>query len=179
MADVPVPFLWLSGAAGVGKSTVAFEIFARLRSAGVPVARVELDDIGYLRQDPAADPGGHLLQARNLASMWPNFRAAGARGLIVSGVVSNREDIDRYRDAVPNARLTLCRLEAAPETLRDRILRRGRLLGVGTPGGITGFTREYLERQAAAVHCAERLDREDFADWPARPADLSAPDHPR
>ena len=161
-----MPVLFLYGAAGVGKSTVAFEIFARLRSANVPIARVELDDIGYLHRDTSsADPGGHRLRARNLASMWSNFQAAGAAGLIVSGAVSDHGQVELYRAAIPRARWTLCRLRARPETMHGRILARGRLLGVGTPGGISGFTAERLRAQAdGAAAYAEQLEQKPLSD---------------
>ncbi len=125
----PVPFLWLCGASGVGKSFTGFEIFSRLWRAGVMIARVDFDDIGSCHPARDRDPGSHQLKAANLGVVWQNFQKVGARCLVGSGCVENLDVVAMYRDAVPGALLTLCRLRVEAEEQRGRIARRGHLLG--------------------------------------------------
>ena len=56
-----IPVLWLCGPAGVGKTN--------------------------FYPDPAADPGRYRMQAGNLGAVVAAFQAAGARCVVVSGVV--------------------------------------------------------------------------------------------
>ena len=71
--------LLVCGAAGVGKSAAAFDVYLRKLRAGVPAAYLDLDQTGFISPVPADDPGGHQLKARNLADLWRAFHAAGAR----------------------------------------------------------------------------------------------------
>ncbi|MFB9450037.1 hypothetical protein Dvina_33980 [Dactylosporangium vinaceum] len=121
-----VPVLWLCGPPAVGKSTVGYEIFTRVRAAGVTAAYVDLAQIGFARPAPAGDPEQHRLKARHLARLLEGFRAAGAGCLIVSGSVTDRATVGRYARAVPSAAWTVCRLRAGPGTLAERIMLRGR-----------------------------------------------------
>jgi hypothetical protein len=154
---VTVPFLLLCGPRGVGKSSVGYALFRRIYLTGTRAAYVDLAQIGFT--EPV--PGNHALAARNLAAMWPAFRAAGARCLIAVGETDTR---DRY--ALPGMALTVCRLCAAPDTLRDRIRRRGAGEGPLLPGNdLIGVSSEELDRIAdAAVREAERLARLGIGD---------------
>jgi len=115
-----VPVLALSGSVGVGKTTVLVEIHDVLAGWEVPHACIERDALawswphrGYYNEDAALE---------NLASVWANYRAAGAGRLVVSGVVERPEDLAGYRRAIPGARITVCHL-AAPEATRLARLR--------------------------------------------------------
>jgi hypothetical protein len=79
--------LLVCGAVGVGKSAVGFEVFLQPVRAGIAAAYVDLEQIGFLSQVPADDPGGHRLRARNLAALWGAYHDAGARRLVLSGPV--------------------------------------------------------------------------------------------
>ena len=96
--------------------------------------------------------------------MWPTFRAAGARYLVVTGRVNDRDTVNAY--AVAGTARTLCRLHAGPDELTARILRRGRGDGTVLPGdelyGLPVDTLHELARQAADE--AVRLDREGIGD---------------
>jgi adenylylsulfate kinase-like enzyme len=118
-----VPLLWLYGPAGVGKTTVGWEIFGRLRRADNECAYVDIDQLGICYPEPPSDPGRYRLEARNLNAVVANFAAAGARSVIVSGVADPAHGISAH--LVPAARLLSCRLRADPECLRQRILGRG------------------------------------------------------
>jgi hypothetical protein len=61
--------------------------------------------------------------------VWANFRAAGARRLVIAGVVERREDLAAYQQAVPGARIRLCELRASEQTRVARL--RARELGIG------------------------------------------------
>ncbi|MBE1488350.1 hypothetical protein [Plantactinospora soyae] len=129
----PLPVLWLYGPPGVGKTTVSWELFSQLSLAGIPTGYVDIDQLGMCyatptsdewAPEPASDPGRYRMKARNLDAVVANFQAAGARCLLVSGVVDSARGVD---DAlIPHAALTPCRLWAAPAALRQRIAGRGR-----------------------------------------------------
>lgn len=76
--------LFIGGRAGVGKSSVAFEMHERLFAAQVEHSVIEGDnlDLAYPR------PWKHKLAERNLAAMWGNYRALGYRRLIYTNTVS-------------------------------------------------------------------------------------------
>ncbi|GAA4148694.1 hypothetical protein [Actinomadura keratinilytica] len=139
-----VPVLWLCGPPGVGKSSAAFEIFSRLARGGVRTAFIDLDQIGLCH--PVDDE--HRVRTAALGAVWPNHRAAGARCLILSGVVDTAEQARAYADAMPGADVTLCRLRVRADELRRRFVGRG-------------WRPELVDRAVAA---AEALDRTGFAD---------------
>ncbi|HZE40889.1 MAG TPA: AAA family ATPase, partial [Stackebrandtia sp.] len=130
-SDDAMPVLWLCGPPGVGKTSAAWELFTRLGGDGARVGYVDIDQLGMCyaaptaddgAPEPPADPGRHRLKEANLGAVAANFRAAGARGLIVSGVV----DAERGVAAIPGADVTLVRLRANADGLRRRVAERGR-----------------------------------------------------
>jgi hypothetical protein len=162
--DPVLPFLWLYGADAVGKSTVAWEVYEQLTSRGVPMAYVDIDYLAFCR--PLIGDSPNRLVELNLGAMWLNFAASGARGLIAAGVMIVEEDRRRYEAAIPGAVLTLCRLRAGPETLRSRIMRRGRIEGADSDGAVSGLTMDRLSEYAdQAARFAAKLDADDFADF--------------
>ena len=117
-----IPVLWLTGPPGVGKTAVAWEIYQRLQRAGDDVAYVDVDQLGICYPPPAGDPDRHGLKARNVAALRANFAAAGARTLIVSGVVDAERGPDI--DAIGGPPTAIVRLRADPDELRARLRRR-------------------------------------------------------
>jgi hypothetical protein len=124
----PLPTLWLYGTAAVGKTTAAWELFSALPE---PVGLVDIDQLGMCygpptpddpAPEPAYDPGRHRMKARNLDAVAANFRAFGAAGLVVLGVV----DPSAGPPGLSNAAVTALRLRPHPGDLRRRIARRGR-----------------------------------------------------
>ena len=134
VANARVPFLWLCGPPGVGKSSVGYAIFQLVYRSGVKVAYVDLDQVGLCYPSPADDPHNHRVKAQNLGVVWPTYQAAGARCLIAVGAVPSREIVMTYAGKVPDADLTLCRLRAKPECLTERFFRRGAWPGSGNSG---------------------------------------------
>ncbi|MFD9889261.1 AAA family ATPase [Amycolatopsis sp. NPDC059027] len=162
-----LPLLWLCGPQGVGKSAVGWEIFADLLRSGAKTAYVDLAQLGFLRPISDGDPDNHTLKARSLGALWANFRAAGARCLIVSGGVTGQAAVRRYAAAVPGTKLTVCRLHAGPAELTERILRRGRGEGPPIPGDeLKGLPAEALHRLAErAAREADDLERAGIGDF--------------
>jgi hypothetical protein len=172
---VRVPVLWLYGADAVGKTTVAWEVYTGLTGGGVPAAYVDTDYLGFCSPLPNDDPTP--LVAANLAAAWLNFEAAGARCLVVSGVVVTADQRALFAGAIPGMELSLCRLRATAETLAARIMRRGQIEGADSDGAASGLTldglREYGER---AGRFAAHLDADDFADFSVDTDDVPVPE---
>lgn len=145
--------LLISGPPGVGKSTVAWEIFDRLVDNGDSPALADLDLLGASWPVPADDPHNERMRAANLAAVWANYQAAGSRCLIVDGVIESRKHREAYEAAIPQAIAVLCRLEAGNEQLGSRIVRRGRERG----DGIAKLTHRAIELSAL-------LERDDGAE---------------
>ncbi|WP_086669212.1 hypothetical protein [Lentzea kentuckyensis] len=112
-----LPVLWLSGPPGVGKTTVAWELFEQLGRQGLAVGQVDIDQLGMYY----GDPDRYRLKARALAAVAANFRDAGSQCLVVPGVT----DPGGGMEPVPNTELTTCRLRAEPAGLTRRITARG------------------------------------------------------
>lgn len=123
-----VPMLVISGPPGVGKTTVAWQVFSRCASEGLDPAMVDLDLLGAAWPAPADDPHQSRLKAQNLAAVWTNFRTNGSRRLVVAAVVETLAEKQMLCSAV-RADLLLCRLEASDGTLAERLRGRGRDFG--------------------------------------------------
>ena len=149
VASARVPFLWLCGPVGVGKSSVGYAIFQQVYRSGIKVAYVDLDQVGLCYPSPADDRHNHGVKAQNLGVVWPAYRAAGARCLIAVGGVPSREIVMTYAGKVPDTDLTLCRLRAAPECLTERVFRRGLGRGPVIPGSRGSKSRQLLAGTAA------------------------------
>ncbi len=146
--------LLVCGPAGVGKSTIGFELYRRCLRTALTAAYVDLDQIGFLAPHADGDPRNHRLKARNLAGIWRTYRAAGATHLVVSGPVENQAALRAYAAALPAAVITACRLHAGRAELRRRIMTRGEGGSWPQPGDpLRGQPDSYLSEvaeQAAA-----------------------------
>jgi adenylylsulfate kinase-like enzyme len=160
-AGGPVPVLWLCGPPAVGKSTIGYEVFTQVNRE-IKAAYVDLLQIGFCGPVPDDDE----VRISNLAAVWPNHLAAGARCLVVTGSVSSHEVVKRYADALPGAALTVCRLSADPEELVARVMRRGRGVGPSLAGDeLRGQSPDILRQRAVqAVRMAGELDRARLGD---------------
>jgi len=160
-----VPFLWLCGPPGVGKSAAGYEIFQQVCRSGIKASFLDFDQVGLCYPTPADDPVNHHVKAQNLAAVWPTYRTAGARCLIAVGTVTSRETVLLYAGKVPDTDLTLCRLRATPERLTERIFRRGLGRGPVIPGPPPTTSKQHLAAMAAeAIRDAAEMDATDFAD---------------
>jgi len=114
-----VPVLIISGSMGAGKTTVLSEASDLLAEAGISHGAIDLDWLGIMH--PPQGAHGEQLVFVNLAAIWPHYRTAGARRLLVARVVEDRAELEHYREAVPGAEIVVCRLIASAMTMRDRL----------------------------------------------------------
>jgi hypothetical protein len=142
--------LIISGSMGAGKTTVLSEASDLLANAGIPHGAIDLDWLGIMH--PPQGAHGERLVFANLAAIWPQYLGAGAQRLIVARVVEDRSELARYEEAVPGAAITVCRLTASIETMRDR-------LKVREPGL---FQPKALDRSAELESILAASEAEDF-----------------
>jgi hypothetical protein len=143
-----VPLLVVSGTVGVGKSAVLDEIHTVLCSADASHACVDADALAL--SWPIRGEFNQISMVENLSSLWANFRAAGARRLVIAGVVERSSDLAAYQRAVPGARITLCRLLASDPTRLARLQRRE--IGTGLEWHLQRTTELDATLDSAALH---------------------------
>ncbi|MFB9237671.1 AAA family ATPase [Plantactinospora siamensis] len=120
--------LLLTGVAGVGKSTVAAAAGGVLAAAGHVTAVVDTDMLAQFGPAPAAHGrSGQFydeLKCANLAAVWANFSAAGARFIVVAAVIESVALREWYAESLAGCDVRLVRLTADDETVRSRLRRR-------------------------------------------------------
>ena len=119
--------LVLTGPVGVGKTTVASALSGLLDHTGIPHALIDMDWLRWCHPTPADDPFHMALGLRNLAAVWGNYQAVGARRLILVDIVETREALADYHTAIPDASIQVVRLQATLPTILQRL--RGRESG--------------------------------------------------
>jgi hypothetical protein len=126
-----VEVLLITGPAGIGKSTLCWEIGAQLAAAKVPHAIIETDELDRVFPRPtpeqlaALQPGTSDVSALNLAAMWGTYRALGHTRLVMSGVMLDLDSDYRWiTSAIPHARMTAVRLVGSEATLMQRLDQR-------------------------------------------------------
>jgi hypothetical protein len=127
MGDAEV--LLIGGRAGVGKTTVGWEVSARLRAAGVSHAIIEGDFMGQVHPAPEGDPRRSKITERNLTAVWANFAELGYGRLIYTNTVSVLpEATGMFRRAMgADVRIVRVLLTASDVTVGERLA--GRELG--------------------------------------------------
>ncbi len=147
-----VEALLIGGRAGVGKTTVGWEVSARLRAAGVAHAVVEGDYLGQIHPAPDGDPRRAGITERNLRAVWANFADQGCRRLIYTNTVSVLPAATGMfeRAMGPGVRLVRVLLTATDDTARARLT--GREIGSELEGELAAGLRKarLLEREATA-----------------------------
>lgn len=146
----PDGILFLTGTLGSGKSVTAAEVGDLLGQRSVPHALVDLDWLCWVDAGPGFRAHDEL-GIRNLVTIWPNLRDAGARYLVLARALPRREPLDALRAAFPETPLTVIRLEASPGTLEARLRARdsGRTL------------REHLIEVVEMTEVLDRIAVED------------------
>lgn len=152
-----VPLLILSGTVGAGKSSVGAAISGLLKAREVPHAFVDLDALAV--SWPEHGRFNEELALRNLASVWENFRSAGAQRLVIAYVVESRGDLRRYEEAVPGAEITVCRLVASQATREARLRKRETGSGLAWHLNRTAELEAILQQAAVEDFCVENDGR--------------------
>jgi len=124
--------LLIGGRSGAGKTTVGWEVAARLRAAGVAHAIVEGDFLAQVYPPPpeggdgGGAGGGAALTARNLAALWANFAVLGYRRLVYTNTVSVLPaSAGMFAEAMgADVRIVRVLLTASDRTAGERLARR-------------------------------------------------------
>lgn len=123
-AAAPIPALLLTGTIGSGKTALASELGELLSERGRPNAVIDLDWLGWLHAPAGRGVAYGDLIARNLELVWPNFRAAGARYLVLARAVQDGGELEQYKLALPDVELKVVRVEASEAAITARLTAR-------------------------------------------------------
>ncbi|MGJ5801994.1 hypothetical protein ACSCB1_23125 [Streptomyces europaeiscabiei] len=117
--------LLIGGGAGVGKTTVAWEVSAALQGRGTAHCLIEGDYMDQIHPAPQDDPHRAAITERNTAALWSNYAALGQRRLVYSNTVSILEApmISRAMGG-GEVRATCVLLTAGETTVRERLAQR-------------------------------------------------------
>ncbi|OKK13747.1 AAA family ATPase [Streptomyces sp. CB02400] len=142
--------LLVGGRAGVGKTTVAWEVSARLRAAAVSHAIVEGDFMGQVHPAPEGDPHRSEITESNLTAVWANFAQRGYRRLVYTNTVSVLPEATGMFERAMGAGVRIVRvlLTASDATARERLT--GREIGSELERELEGSLRKarLLDRRA-------------------------------
>jgi predicted kinase len=122
--------LLITGTVGAGKTAVAREVGELLRltrvAGGMKMACgvIDLDALSYVAPGPVGDRFHSEFVLENLEAVWPNYAARGVDHLVLARYVGAAHEVEAYRKAIPSATVTVCRVTAPAETVRDRLRRR-------------------------------------------------------
>jgi hypothetical protein len=172
-ASSVVPVLLITGPLGAGKSAVTDEIFERFCAANVPIALIDLDHFGSCW--PASGRWDRGLAYRNLTDVWRNYAEVGAKCAIIARTIDSRDELRHFEEAIPGARIVVCRLRTRVSTLEARLRLReqgsdveshladARRLALELESlGVEDFVVDNDERTVAAT-ASEVLDRAGWA----------------
>jgi hypothetical protein len=85
---------------------------------------IDLDWLGWFHPGPDAGPDPADLIAQNLRAIWPRFRAAGARYLVLARAVTSVSEVDALRAVLGGVELTVARVRASRAVIAERLGRR-------------------------------------------------------
>lgn len=144
--------LLIGGRAGVGKTTVGWEVSALLRSEAVAHAIIDGDFMGQVHPAPEGDPHREEITETNLTAVWANFARRGYRRLVYTNTASVLPEATGMfeRAMAAGVRIVRVLLTASDETARERLV--GRELGSELEQELAGSVRKarLLDRRAPA-----------------------------
>lgn len=117
--------LLIGGGAGVGKTTVAWEVSAVLQENGTAHCLIEGDYMDQIHPAPEGDPHRTAITERNIAAVWSNYAALGQHRLIYTNTVSVLEGPMVSR-AMGSGEIKVTRILLTGEetTVRQRLAQR-------------------------------------------------------
>ncbi|MZD10552.1 hypothetical protein GTW43_36570 [Streptomyces sp. SID5785] len=158
--------LLVGGRAGVGKTTVGWEVSALLRAAEVAHAVVEGDFMGQVHPAPEGDPHRSEITESNLTAVWGNYARRGYRRLIYTNTLSVLpETTEMFRRAMgPGVGIVRVLLTASDATAHERLA--GRELGSELAHELEGSARKarLLDRRTPPGAVRVRTDGRTVAD---------------
>ncbi|MET8949077.1 hypothetical protein ABZX30_37620 [Streptomyces sp. NPDC004542] len=115
--------LLIGGRAGVGKTSVGWEVSALLRGAAVPHAVIDGDFMGQVHPAPEGDPHRAEITESNLTAVWANYARRGYRRLIYVNTLSVMPEATGMFERAMGVRLWIVRvlLTASDATTRLRL----------------------------------------------------------
>ncbi|WP_232382775.1 AAA family ATPase [Actinomadura violacea] len=144
--------LLIGGRAGVGKTTVGWEVSALLRAEAVAHAIIDGDFLGQVHPAPEGDPHRAEITEINLTAVWENFAQRGYRRLIYTNTASVLPEAAGMFERAMGAGVGIVRvlLTASDETARERLV--GRELGSELEQELEGSVRKarILDERAPA-----------------------------
>jgi hypothetical protein len=121
---------------------------SRQLGAEISHAIIDVDSLWMIHPRPPREAFRELTR-RNLATVWKSFAECGCKRLLLALVLDNPAPyLAILRAAIPDAQMTVVRLQASPETLRERLKQRE--IGSGLEESIL-----------AADEAAQRIDQLD------------------
>jgi GrpB-like predicted nucleotidyltransferase (UPF0157 family) len=116
-----VPLLFITGPVGVGKTSVAHAISAVL---DLPSWLMDVDRLTDLVPPPPGDRFQEGIARQGVARLWPLYRSAGARLVIIPRVLEHPDELAAWAGVIPGGVPYVIRLRAERETLADRLAGR-------------------------------------------------------
>lgn len=118
--------LLIGGRAGVGKTTVGWEVSALLRTEAVAHTIIDGDFMGQAHPAPEGDPHRTEITESNLTAVWANFAQRGYRRLIYTNTMSVLPEATGMFERAMGAGVGIIRvlLTASDATARERLMSR-------------------------------------------------------
>jgi chloramphenicol 3-O-phosphotransferase len=147
--------LFLNGSYGVGKSSALEHVGDLLAEERTPFSLMDVDWFHRSWPPAASDPDNVLTEADNMAAVWANYRSAGLRQLVVSGIIGSAADRHRYESAF-GLTVRSVRLTASDAVVQARLRARYGASRVSALGW-------HLPRHAALAGELARADLDEVA----------------
>lgn len=111
----------LTGPVGSGKTTTMWALGDLLAAGHIPHAVLDVDQVRTFHPTPPDDRFGSRLGRRNVRAIAANWRDEGARVLVLADVIEHRHDIEDYARTIPDAEITVVRLDVPMDVILHRL----------------------------------------------------------